>query len=96
MADINSKALYVANESYWWSDPGSPQGDMKIIKGQSRLRGSDPAVQANPQYWDLAQDNLTRDLEEATANPGEKRGADVPPPAAVSAEAKGKGAGASK
>lgn len=97
MPDVNRQTVYVANESYWWADPDKPEdtGGMKFVKGQSRLRGSDPAVQANPHYWEPAADNLTRDVETATAVPGEKRGDDVPP-AVISADAKGKGAGASK
>jgi len=48
-------------------------GDEMIYQG-ALYRGSHWAVKANPDYFDLAENRVTPDVEQATAAPGEKRG----------------------
>jgi len=67
-----SERVYVANESFACQIDGK---DYQIAKGITRVREGHPLLQANPQYFRPMEDNVHYDVEQATAAPGEKRGA---------------------
>jgi len=67
-----SDRVYVATESFACQIEGK---DYQITKGQTRVREGHPLLQTNPQYFRPMEENVHYDVEQATAAPGEKRGA---------------------
>jgi hypothetical protein len=65
---------YVANRSWASADPDLP---LNGVKGQTRVRGSDPAYKRWPEFFDpiSSSDRSTPAVEMAVAVPGGKRGA---------------------
>ena len=65
--------VYVAKESFAWSGPDGE--NYQVHKGRTRVRAGHPLLAANPGYFELADVTVHYDIEQATAAPGEKRGA---------------------
>lgn len=57
--------MFEATQSFTASD------GTEVVEGETRLRGDHPAVQERSSAWMPVG---TPDVEQATANPGEKRG----------------------
>lgn len=64
--------IYIATETYSCVVDGTPQ---VIHKGVTRVREGHALLAQNPQYYELATDHVHFDVEQATAAPGEQRGA---------------------
>jgi hypothetical protein len=67
---------YVANTSWASADPDFP--DFRGVKGQTRVRGSDPMYRKWPQFFSPLRTSdpaAPPAVEEAVAIPGRKRGA---------------------
>ena len=65
-------AIYVAKESFACDVDGE---NYQFHKGRTRVRASHPAVKANPDYFEPVELEVHYDVEQATAAPGERRGA---------------------
>jgi hypothetical protein len=70
--DGSMSRVYVATETYSTMVDGIPQ---TIHKGKTRVREGHQLLADNPQYYELAGEHVHFDVEQATAAPGEKRGA---------------------
>jgi hypothetical protein len=67
--------IYVANTSFICDLDGVQE---TIHKGSTRVRGGHPLLRAHPEYFDRADVGVQFEVvEQATAAPGEKRGAPI-------------------
>jgi hypothetical protein len=67
---INKADIYVATESF-----STVIGDehYAVVKKQTRVRGDHVLLDACPEYFKPVEDELSFEVERATAAPGEKR-----------------------
>lgn len=73
---VDPSAVYVASESFTCDLPTGVNGRIQnftVIKGQTRIRGDHALLKHNSQYFQRVERGLNYDIEQATANPGERR-----------------------
>lgn len=73
---VDPAGVYVATESFTCDLPTGVNGRMQnftVIKGQTRVKGDHPLLKHNPQYFQRVERGLQYDVEQATADPGERR-----------------------
>jgi hypothetical protein len=63
--------VYVATETFVCEVEGAVH---TITKGRTRVRAGHPVYVANPQYFEPVDAGVQYDVEQATADPGSKRG----------------------
>lgn len=66
--------VMVAKSTYWTELDGVP---VRVDKGRTRARASHPIVTNNPENWEPAFKDLEYDVEDASAQPGMRRGESV-------------------
>lgn len=92
-------AIYIATETFAAEVDGVPY---LVRKGLDRVRGSHPLYRQTKAagYWAPVTDKVTYDVEQATSDPGEKRGQQSTtinaPAEAISADGKAAAKGKSK
>lgn len=72
---MSDDTVYVATETFCVEHEGR---DVVIHKDQTRIRSGHPIVLANPDRFRAVDNSVHLDFEQATAAPGEKRGAAKP------------------
>ena len=72
MAKTPEPTIYVAKESFHCQIDGV---DYAVRGGITRVRAGHALLKANPDYFEPVSSAVDYDVEQATAAPGEKRGA---------------------